>query len=59
MTGFLCEKRNADDLYRVMKQFTEMGYEARKTMGLSGRKRMEALFDKKQVVEKTIAYLIK
>ena len=59
VTGFLCEKRNVDDLYRVMKQFTEMPYEARKAMGLSGRKRMEMLFDKKQVVEKTVSRLMK
>ena len=58
VTGFLCEKKNSEDLYRVMKQFTEMNYEARKSMGLSGRNRMEALFDKKQVVEKTIEYLM-
>ena len=59
ITGFLCEKRNPEDLYRVMKQFTELPYEARKSMGLSGRKRMEMLFDKKQVVEKTIVHLMK
>lgn len=59
VTGFLCEKKNADDLYRVMKQFTELPYEARKAMGLYGRTRMETLFDKRQVVEKTIAHLIK
>ena len=59
VTGFLCEKRNPEDLYRVMKQFAEMPYEARKTMGLSGRKRMETLFDKKQVVEKTVSHLTK
>lgn len=59
ITGFLCEKKNPEDLYRVMKRFTEMNYEARKAMGLSGRKRMETLFDKKQVVEKTVFRLMK
>ena len=59
VTGFLCEKRNAEDLYRVMKQFAELPYEVRKAMGLSGRKRMETLFDKKQVVEKTVSHLMK
>ena len=59
VTGFLCEKQSPDDLYRVMKQFAEMPYEQRKTMGLSGRKRMEALFDKNQVVEKTVTQLMK
>lgn len=59
VTGFLCEKKNPDDLYRVMKQFAVMDYEARKAMGLSGRNRMETLFDKKQVVEKTVSHLMK
>lgn len=59
VTGFLCEKQNPDDLYRVMKQFAELPYEQRKTMGLAGRKRMEALFDKNQVVEQTVAHLMK
>lgn len=59
ITGFLCEKRNPEDLYRVMKQFTALPFQDRKNMGLSGRRRMEALFDKKQVVDKTIAYLMK
>ena len=57
VTGFLCEKLNADDLYRVMKQFTELGYEERKVMGLAGRTRMETLFDKRRVVVITMAAL--
>lgn len=59
VTGFLCEKQNPEDLHRVMKQFTELTFEERKAMGLSGRKRMENLFDKNQVVEKTIFHLMK
>lgn len=59
VTGFLCAKKDPDDLYRVMKLFTQLPYEQRKTMGLAGRKRMEQLFDKIQVVEKTITHLMK
>lgn len=59
VTGFLCEKKNAEDLYRVMKQFTRIPYEERKIMGLAGRRRMEDLFDKTQVVQKTIEHLMK
>lgn len=59
VTGFLCEKKNADDLYRVMKQFAALPFEKRKEMGLAGRKRMEALFDKKQVVDNTVTHLMK
>ena len=59
VSGFLCEKQNTKDLYRTMKQFTELNYDARKFMGLLGRKRMENMFDKNKVVEKTISYLMK
>lgn len=59
VTGFLCAERNAEDLHRVMKRFAALSFETRKAMGLSGRNRMEALFDKNQVVERTIAHLMK
>lgn len=58
MTGFLCEKQNADDLYRVMKRFTGLPNDQRRRMGLAGRKRMERLFDKKIVVEETVRKVI-
>lgn len=56
-TGYLAERKNAEDLYRVMKKFAELPYEERKAMGLSGRKHMERVFDKKKVVADTIVYL--
>lgn len=54
VSGFLCNKQDPDDLYRVMKEFTDLTYEQRKAMGLAGRKRMETLFDKRVVVKKTM-----
>ncbi|MGM9929602.1 MAG: glycosyltransferase family 4 protein, partial [Bacillus sp. (in: firmicutes)] len=57
VSGFLCEKKNADELYRVMKNFAELSYEDRKAMGLAGRKHMEEVFDKKIVVERTLMHL--
>lgn len=54
VTGFLCEKKNADDLYQVMKKFVMLPCDVRKAMGLAGRKRMENLFDKRVVVRETI-----
>lgn len=57
VTGYLCEKQNVDDLYRVMKKFVMLPCDVRKTMGLAGRKRMEEVFGKKKVVEDTIRYL--
>ena len=56
-TGFLCERKNVDDLHRVMKIFSELPYEEKKQMGLSGRRRMETLFNKRMIVQKTVAEL--
>ena len=57
VSGFLCNKQDADDLYRVMKEFVGLSYKQRKEMGLAGRKRMEKLFDKRVVVKRTTDYL--
>lgn len=57
VSGFLVKRKNAEDLYRVMKKFAELPYEERKAMGLAGRKHMEEVFDKKKVVEETISCL--
>lgn len=57
VTGFLCEKQNAESLYEAMKRFCGLPIEQRETMGLAGRKRMEAVFDKRKVVEETIRHL--
>ena len=59
MTGYLCEKQNADDLYEKMQQMCELSYEGRKAMGIAGRKHMEEVFDKKKVVEETIEVIRK
>lgn len=56
-TGYLADRKNAEDLYRVMKEFAELPYEEKKAMGLAGRKHMEEVFDKKKVVEETIQKL--
>lgn len=58
VSGYLCRKQNADSLYGAMKTFVALSYEERKAMGLAGRKRMEAVFDKKIVVEETIQRLL-
>ena len=58
VTGFLCERKNSGSLYRVMKKFTELSFDERRAMGLAGRKRMEAIFDKKRVVHETMTRLM-
>lgn len=59
ISGFLCEKQDANSLYQVMKIFTELPEEARKQMGLAGRKHMEDVFDKKAVVQETMQRLMR
>lgn len=56
-TGYLVERKNVDDLHRVMKKFAELPHEERKIMGLTGRKHMEEVFDKKTVVKETLELL--
>lgn len=53
-TGFLANRKDAEDLYRVMKKMTQLSREERKTMGLVGRKHMEEVFNKKKVVRETM-----
>ena len=53
-SGLLCRVRDEQSLYEVMKAFCAMPREQREAMGLAGRRHMEAVFDKKRVVEKTI-----
>lgn len=57
VSGFLAERKNAKDLYRVMKKFAELPYEERKAMGLAGRKYMVEFFDKKKVINETLVQL--
>lgn len=54
VSGLLCEPKNTDSLYEAMKRFLTMSQTERETMGLAGRRHMEAVFDKKKVVEATM-----
>lgn len=54
VTGYLAEVRNADSLTEAMLRFVALPYEEKQAMGLAGRKRMEAMFDKNMVVQKTM-----
>ena len=57
VSGFLCDKQNADDLYRLMGKFVSLSYEQRKAMGRAGRERMERLFDRRVIVSQTLNQL--
>lgn len=54
MTGYLCKKQNANELYYAMEKMCKLSNAERRDMGVAGRRRMEKYFDKKDVVEKTI-----
>lgn len=54
VSGYLCESRNAEALLLSLRRFAQLTPEERRDMGLAGRRRMEALFDKKAVVERTV-----
>jgi len=53
-SGFLTEAKNADSLYETMKRFAALPHEAKAAMGACGRRHMEAVFDKRIVVEETM-----
>lgn len=57
VSGFLCEAKNTESLYNAMKHFVELTREERIKFGLAGRERMEKIFDKREVVKKTIERL--
>ena len=57
VSGYLCEAKDAQSLYRAMKQFCELPNEDRENMGLAGRQRMVELFRKDYVLSQTLKHL--
>lgn len=57
VSGYLAESKNTEDLYCKMKKLVQLSYEDRKIMGIEGRKHMEVIFDKRQVVRETMKFL--
>ncbi len=58
-SGFCVAVQNKESLYLAMKKFCRLSLEERKEMGICARKRMEAIFDKRAVVEQTISQIEK
>lgn len=56
-TGYLCGAKDAESLYKKMKQFVKLDHEDKEKMGKDGRTKMENEFNKKMVVEETIKAL--
>ena len=57
-SGFLCKKKDSADLENCLERFIHLDTAARERMGLQGRRKMEAEFDKKTVVNETIAAMM-
>lgn len=57
VTGDLCRPKSAESLREAMERMLLRTGEARARMGAAGRKRMEARFDKRKVVEATRQHL--
>ncbi|MBQ7923530.1 MAG: glycosyltransferase family 4 protein [Clostridia bacterium] len=57
VNGYLCKTKDADSLYNAMKQIIELPLIEKERLGHAGRKRMEFMFDKKQVVAETMERL--
>ena len=53
-SGYLCEVKDAESLYQMMKQFISLPTEERRAMGVKGRQLMEEKFQKSKVVKETI-----
>lgn len=56
-TGYLAEKKNANDLYKKLKQFIELPYDKKVEMGQASHNHIAKNFDKKIVVDETIKRL--
>lgn len=54
VTGLLCKAKDTDTLYEQMLKMSRLSAAQRYEMGLAGRKKMEAEFDKDAVVQATI-----
>lgn len=59
VTGFLCEKKNANDLMICMERFINMTQQEREEMGKSGHEKIVSEFEKSMVVEKALDVIMK
>lgn len=57
-TGYLVEKKNANDLYEKIKRFIELPYDKKVKMGQASHDHIAEVFDKKKVVSDTISVLM-
>lgn len=59
VNGYLCEKMNVGSLEGCLERFLSLSTEVRQEMGIGGRKKVEAEFDKKMIVKETVEAILK
>lgn len=57
VNGFICKQRDSEDLILQIEKFLALTHEQRKAMGLAGRKKVEAEFDREIVIAKYLEEL--
>ena len=55
VSGFLCETGNCKELYLKVKKFAELPAESKAAMGVAGYRKAASMFDKRDVVRKTVS----
>lgn len=58
VNGFLCQKMDAESLKDCLERFLALSEEERREMGLRGRAKIEAEFEKGSVVAQTVAKIL-
>lgn len=58
VTGYLCRKMDPESLRERLDQFVRLSEDARREMGLRGRKKMEMEFEKQMVVSQTLEAIL-
>lgn len=53
-SGMLCKPQDANSLFSAMEAFLRLPHSRKAAMGIAGRAHMEAVFDKKKVVQSTL-----
>lgn len=59
VNGYLCRKKDAEGLKEKLEQFIQLSEDQRREMGLRGREKMEAEFEKQMIVSQTLAGILK
>lgn len=56
-SGYLCWVKNSQYLYRMLIGFIDLSYEQKRNMGSNSMRCITKLFDKKEIIKRTLQYL--